>query len=274
VIAAASALERWSYARSAAITVLSDDMRANLAAKMRRPERLHVIPNFVDVETIRPMDRENSYRTEFGLAGKTVVMYAGNVGMSQSLDLLVAAARATRDRDDIVYVVNGGGSTLADLQASANGLPNMRFAPMQPYERLPEVLAAADVHVVPLKRELSRSSVPSKTYSILAAGRPVVASVDPGSEVQRIIETAGAGVAVAPEDQGAFVAAVLDLASDSARREQMEKSARAFVESAASPRAVAQAYQSLFASLARRDSAAGVHQRGDNFHPMAYKSSR
>jgi colanic acid biosynthesis glycosyl transferase WcaI len=268
VIAAASALERWSYARSAAVTVLSDDMRANLAAKMRRPERLHVIPNFVDVETIRPMDRENSYRTEFGLAGKTVVMYAGNVGMSQSLDLLVAAARATRDRDDIVYVVIGGGSTLADLQASANGLPNMRFAPMQPYERLPEVLAAADVHVVPLKRELSRSSVPSKTYSILAAGRPVVASVDPGSEVQRIIETAGAGVAVAPEDQGAFVAAVLDLASDSARREQMEKSARAFVESAASPRAVAQAYQSLFASLARRDSAAVVHQREDNFHPM------
>ena len=266
VIAAASTLERWSYARSAAVTVLSDDMRANLAAKMRRPERLHVIPNFVDVEAIRPIDRENSYRAEFGLSGKTVVMYAGNVGMSQSLDLLVAAARATRDRDDIVYVVNGGGSTLADLQTSANGLPNMRFVPMQPYERLPELLAAADLHVVPLKRELSRSSVPSKTYSILAAGRPVLASVDEGSEVQRIVEAAGAGVAVPPEDASAFTAALIGLIDDGARREQMEKSGRAYVESAASPRAVAEAYQSLFASLAveRRS----VRQRENNFDPM------
>lgn len=252
VIAAASALERWSYARSAAVTVLSEDMRANLAAKMRDPSRLHVIPNFVDVESIRPMHRENSYRAEFGLAGKTVVMYAGNVGMSQSLDLMVAAARSTRDRADIVYVVNGGGSTLADLQTSAQGLPNMRFVPMQPLDRLPEVMAAADLHVVPLKRELSRSSVPSKTYSILAAGRPVLASVDEGSEVQRVVEAAGAGVAVPPEDEPAFVTALRDLVDDAARLEQMAKAARAYVESAASPRGVAEAYESLFRSLATR----------------------
>jgi len=252
VIAAASALERWSYARSAAVTVLSDDMRDNLAAKMRDPSRLRVIPNFVDVESVRPLGKENSYRAQYGLSGKTVVMYAGNVGMSQSLDLLVAAARETRDRDDVVYVVNGGGSTLADLQASAADLPNMRFVPMQPYERLPEVLAAADVHVVPLKRELSRSSVPSKTYSILAAGRPVLASVDEGSEVQRIIEAAGAGVAVPPEDEGAFVTALRDLVNDVERRTQMEKAARAYVENATSPRAVAQAYEELFKSLVAR----------------------
>lgn len=252
VIAAASALERWSYARSAAVTVLSDDMRANLAAKMRHPSRLHVIPNFVDVESVRPMGKENSYRAEYGLSDKTVVMYAGNVGMSQSLDLLVAAARETRDRDDVVYVVNGGGSTLADLQASAADLPNMRFVPMQPYERLPEVLAAADVHVVPLKRELSRSSVPSKTYSILAAGRPVLASVDEGSEVQRIVEAAGAGVAVPPEDERAFVTALGDLLNDVERRTQMEKAARAYVENATSPRAVAKAYDALFKSLVAR----------------------
>jgi colanic acid biosynthesis glycosyl transferase WcaI len=141
---------------------------------------------------------------------------------------------------------------LADLQASAADLPNLRFVPMQPYERLPEVLAAADVHVVPLKRELSRSSVPSKTYSILAAGRPVLASVDEGSEVQRIVEAAGAGVAVPPEDERAFVSALSDLVDDVERRTQMEKAARAFVENAASPRAVAEAYESLFKSLIAR----------------------
>ena len=103
------------------MTVLSDDMRANVAAKLRRPEKVHVIPNFVDLDAITPQPAENAYRAEYGLTGKTVVMYAGNVGMSQSVDLLVDAARMTVDRDDVVYVVNGGGSTLADVEARAAG---------------------------------------------------------------------------------------------------------------------------------------------------------
>ncbi|MFN7150973.1 MAG: glycosyltransferase family 4 protein, partial [Microthrixaceae bacterium] len=95
VIAAASWLERFLYRRSAAVTVLSEDLRDNVAAKLgrHRPERVHVIPNFVDTERIRPAPKENSYREQYDLSGRTVVMYAGNVGMSQSLDLVVDAAR-------------------------------------------------------------------------------------------------------------------------------------------------------------------------------------
>jgi colanic acid biosynthesis glycosyl transferase WcaI len=246
IIAAATALERWSYARCAAVTVLSADMRANLAAKMRHPERLEVIPNFVDVDAIKPSPRENGYRAEYGLTGKTVVMYAGNIGMSQSLSLLVDAARATIDRADVVYVVNGAGSMLDELEHSAAGLANVRFMPMQPIERLPEVLAAGDVHLVPLKTGLSRSSVPSKTYSILAAGRPILASVDAGSEVQRIIESAGAGTAVPPDDPGAFVTALTTLLADPDSLRAMGERARAYVEEAASPEGVALAYQDVF----------------------------
>ena len=257
MIAAASALERWSYARSAAVTVLSNDMRDNLAAKMRSPERLHVIPNFVDVDAVRPMPKENGYRAEYGLSGKTVVMYAGNVGMSQSLDLLLAAARRLLGRPDTVFVINGGGSTLPELQAAAADLPNVRFVPMQPLQRLPEVLAAADVHVVPLKRGLSRSSVPSKTYSILAAGRPLLASVDEGSEVQRIVDAADAGVAVPPDDEPAFVSALSRLLDDAEGRHAMEKAARAYVENTASPQAVARSYEALFATLTRRNRGRG-----------------
>jgi colanic acid biosynthesis glycosyl transferase WcaI len=226
-------------------------MRTNLAAKMKHPERLEVIPNFVDVDAITPASRENGYRAEYGLSGKTVVMYAGNVGLSQSLSLLVDAARTTRGRDDLVYVVNGAGSTLDELRASTGGLPNIRFVPMQPIERLPEVLAAADVHVVPLKAGLSRSSVPSKTYSILAAGRPILASVDEGSEVQRIIEAAGAGVSVAPDDPAAFIAALSALLADPESLAAMGRRARAYVELAASPHGVALAYESLFDRIRR-----------------------
>ena len=226
-------------------------MRDNLAAKMADPGRIHVIPNFVDINVITPTARENEYRAEFGLSGKTVVMYAGNVGMSQSLSLLVDAARATRDREDVVYIVNGAGSMLDDLRALAGDLPNIRFAPMQPIERLPEVLAAADIHLVPLKTGLSRSSVPSKTYSILAAGRPLLASVDPGSEVQRIVEAAGAGIAVPPDEPRAFVAALTSMLDNPDERIAMGKRARAYVEKAASPEGVARAYEAVFEQVRR-----------------------
>ncbi len=253
VIAVASWLERFLYRRADAVTVLSEDLRSNVAAKLgsHHPERVAVIPNFVDTERIAPSDPENSYRAEYGLSGRTVVMYAGNVGLSQSLDLVVEAARRYRDRgrDDVVFVVNGGGSARVELMDSAVGLDNLRFVDMQPRERLPEVLAAADVHLVPLKTGLARSSVPSKLYSILAAGRAVLASVDAGTEVATTIERARAGVAVPPEDLDAFIDALDGLLDDPEARAEMGRSGRAFVEGWVSPAAVGAAYERLFESV-------------------------
>ncbi|MFM7063911.1 MAG: glycosyltransferase family 4 protein [Actinomycetes bacterium] len=253
VVAAASALEKFLYRRSDAVTVLSEDLRDNVAGKLggHRPERVHVIPNFVDTERIAPSDRMNAYRHEYGLGDRTVVLYAGNVGMSQSLDLMVEAARRFRGRDDVVFVVNGGGSAKESLVASAAGLDNLRFVEMQPRERLPEVLAAGDLHVVPLKRGLARSSVPSKLYSILAAGRPVLASVDAGTEVATTIERASAGVSVPPEDPEAFCAALAALLDDPGRRGAMGASGREFVEGWVSPAAVGAAYEELFEQVRR-----------------------
>jgi colanic acid biosynthesis glycosyl transferase WcaI len=260
VIRAASWLERWSYRRADAVTVLSDDLRDNLAAKIEGSvadplDRIRVIPNFVDTQAIRPADPEaGAYRREHDLVGRQVVMYAGNVGFSQSLDLLLAAARALVDRPEVVFVINGGGSARPDLERAAVGLPNVRFVDFQPKERLAEVLAAADIHVVPLRRGLARSSVPSKTYSILAAGRPVVASVDEGTEVARVVERAGAGMAVPPDDPGAFAAAVTKLLDGPEQAWEMGAAGRAFVERWASPAAIAERYEALFDELRARRS--------------------
>lgn len=254
VIKAASWLERFTYLRSDAVTVLSDDLRENVQAKLRGrgTDRVRVIPNFVDTERIRPLERENAYRRENGLSGKTVVMYAGNVGFSQSLDLVLAAAAALAEDPEVAFVINGGGSAKEDLERRARGMANVRFVGMQPKERLAEVLAAADVHVVPLRTGLARASVPSKMYSILAAGRPVVASVDQGTEVANVVTRAGAGVAVAPDDAEAFTKAIVELLQSPVERERMGAAGRRFVESWASPAAIAEQYEALFLELGQR----------------------
>lgn len=273
-IAMARWLERRSYRASDAVTVLSEDLADNVRTKIarglaparaaRQRAKVRVIPNFVDTVHIAPAPPENDYRRQHGLSGRRVVMYAGNVGLSQSLDLVLGAARALREsHPDVVFVINGGGAARPELEREAADLPNLRFIDMAPIEALPEVLAAADVHLVPLRTGLARSSVPSKMYSILAAGRPILASVDEGTEVARTVEQAGAGLAVPPDDPDAFLAALLRLLDDDAARRRMGEAARAFVVGWASPAAVAGAYEDLFAELidrrrsARRGGATG-----------------
>ncbi len=262
-IAAARWLERTSYRLSDAVTVLSDDLADNVRAKISsgldpvkaesQAAKVRVIPNFVDTEHIRPREAENSYRAEYGLSGKKVVMYAGNVGLSQSLDLVLLAARSfLASRPDVVFVINGGGAARPDLELAAADLPNVRFIDMQPIERLPEVLAAADLHVVPLRAGLAWSSVPSKLYSILAAGRPIVASVDEGTEVARTVEQADAGLAVPPDDPAAFTAAIGTLLDSDDARVRMGRSGREFVERWASPAAVGLAYEELVLELSQK----------------------
>lgn len=254
VIAAAEALERFSYQSADAVTVLSDDLRDNVVAKLaghRRGDatKVRVIPNFVDVERITPGPTDGGYRRELGLLGKTVVLYAGNVGFSQSLDLVLEAARRTAGRDDVVYLINGSGSARPDLEREARGLANVRFGDFQPAERLPDVLAAGDIHLVPLRKGLARASVPSKLYSILAAGRPVLAAVDEGTEVANTVNAADAGIAVPPDDPDAFHRGLEQLLADPDRARQMGANGRRFVEGWASPEAVAARYEALFVEL-------------------------
>lgn len=250
IIAVARWLERVSYHRSAAVTVLSDDLRDNVVAKVRpsHRSRVHVIPNFVDTEFIRPADRLTPLRTELGIGSEPVVLYAGNVGFSQSLEMVVAAAAKF---PSVTFLINGDGAARSTLEAQAAHLPNVRFNGYQPKERVPEVLATGDIHLVPLKRGLGRVSVPSKTYSILAAGRPVLAAIDPGTEVPRMLAASGGGVAVAPDDPAAFEAALGQMVADLPGTAAMGAAGRSWVEGAASPKAVAEAYERLIRSLGR-----------------------
>ena len=248
IISAARWLERVSYHRSDAVVVLSDDLRTNVVAKVssRHADKIKVIPNFVDADRIVPMDRMTSYRQELNIGDEIVVMYAGNVGYSQSLTMLLHAAK---HMPGITFVINGDGAARAELETQAAGLPNIRFAGYQPRDRVGEVLASGDIHVVPLRAGLGAVSVPSKTYSILAAARPVVAAIDPGTEVTRILEHSGAGVSVAPDDEEVFTAALQHMVANIDEAREQGRKGRQWVETHVSPAAVAQSYLSLIADI-------------------------
>ncbi len=241
IIALAERLERLTYRLSDAVTVLSGDLLDNLTAKVPadRREHIEVITNFVDTELITPGPSDNDYRCEHDLTG-IVAMYAGNVGFSQSLDTVVEAARRL---PDITFVINGDGAARERLEREAAELANLVLVGYQPVERLPEVLAAADIHLVLLRAGLGSVSVPSKTYTALAAARPVIAAVDPGTAIAQLIADAGCGIAVAPDDADALVAAIAELAADPERCRHLGEAGRAWVVDHASPAAVGEAYE-------------------------------
>jgi colanic acid biosynthesis glycosyl transferase WcaI len=250
VIAVARWLERVSYHRSDAVVVLSEDLQKNVLAKIapRHQSKVHVIPNFVDAERIVPMGRMTNYRSELGIASETVVMYAGNVGFSQSLTMIIDAAKAMKD---VAFVINGDGAARAELVRAAQDVPNVYFSDYQPRERVPEVLASGDIHVVLLKAGLGAVSVPSKTYSILAAARPVVAAIDSDTEVTRILATSGAGTVVAPDNSQLFISALQAMCGDLDASRQMGQAGRQWVQSHVSPAVVARSYLDLCNSLSR-----------------------
>jgi colanic acid biosynthesis glycosyl transferase WcaI len=251
VITASQWLEKLSYRAAKVVTVLSDDLRNNVAAKLPRTHnnKVVVIPNFVDTEAIRPLDRMTDYRNELGIDERLVVMYAGNVGFSQSLNLMLHAAQ---NFPEVAFVVNGSGAARASLEKDAEGLSNVIFGDYQPVERLAEVLATADIHAVLLKRGLGKVSVPSKTYSIMASGRAVIAAIDAGTEVTRLIEGAQCGVAVPPDDPEALTNALRKMLDNPADLRQLGERARGFVEQVASPASVARHYVAVIESLPRR----------------------
>lgn len=244
VLAAARWLERCSYRGADRVTVLSDDLAVNVRAKMpdRRASDVVVVPNFVDTASIAPRDRRTPLRAELGLDDRPVVMYAGNLGFSQSLDLLVGLAESL---PDVHVVVNGDGAARPDLDRAAERIANLHVRGYVDADRLGELLATGDVHVVPLRSGLGNVSVPSKTYSIMAAARPVVASIDPDTAVPRLLAAADAGRAVPPDDLAALVDAVRWMIEHPEEAAEMGERGRRYVERHASPASVGAAYHRL-----------------------------
>lgn len=222
---ALSWLERWLLGRFDRVSTISPAMDERLAGKGVPAGRRAMFPNWVDTEAIHPLATPVPLRAELGVGDDVcVVLYSGALGRKQGLDLLIEAARRLPASPPIRILICGDGGERAALQASARDVECVRFLPLQPAERLNELLNAADVHVLPQRGEAEDLVMPSKLAPMLASGRPVVATARPDSEVARAI--ADRGVLVAPGDPEALAAALVALARDPDRRRALGARAR------------------------------------------------
>jgi glycosyltransferase involved in cell wall biosynthesis len=184
------------------VVAIGDRMRERLVAKGAPPDRVSVIPNWIDTEAITPQGRDNRWVRDHRLTGLFTVMHSGNVGHASNLDVLLSASTLLRDLDDLWVAIVGFGARSAEIQALRDriGADRVFFLPYQPRERLAESLSAADIHYVGLAKGLSGYVVPSRIYGILAAGRPVVVAADADSETAQLVNEVGCGVVVPPND--------------------------------------------------------------------------
>jgi colanic acid biosynthesis glycosyl transferase WcaI len=210
--------------------VLGERMAEHLQAVQIPMHKITIIPNWSDEEAIAPLPHAaNSLRAEWGLEGKYVVGYSGNLGRAHEYQTMLSAAQRLKDEPDIVFLMIGGGHHVQGLKAAAAsaGLTNLLFKPYQPLSALAASLSTADIHWVSLLPQMEGLIVPSKIYGVLAAGRPILAVTDPDGEVARLIRTQGCGVQVCPGDADGFAEAIRSLARNPERATALGAAARA-----------------------------------------------
>lgn len=211
------------------VSSISPNMVARLAVKRVPDERKVLFPNWVDVEAVRPLPRgeQNRNRTEWSVGKeKVVLLYSGNMGRKQGLEALAPLARSLASDPRIHFVFCGDGAFRPQLESEVAGLENVTLLPLQPVERLNELLNAADIHLLPQRADAADLVMPSKLTGMLASGRPVVATAAQGTQVAQMVE--GLGIAVPSQHVPELREAVLCLVDDSEWRMRLGAAARAY----------------------------------------------
>jgi glycosyltransferase involved in cell wall biosynthesis len=238
--------------RADRIVAIGDTMRRRLEEKGARPERVRVIPNWVDTERLAPREKANEWARNIGLDKKFVVMHSGNVGHAQDLDSLVRSATFLRDLDDLSIFIIGTGARHAELVSLAEQLEvdQVTFLYYQSRGVLPQSLSAADVHVVGLAPGLAGYVVPSRLYGILAVARPVIVAADSDSETAQVVERIGCGIVVPPGRPELLARAIRDAHDGKYDLAEMGRRGREWVEREADRSVAIGRYRDLLAELA------------------------
>jgi colanic acid biosynthesis glycosyl transferase WcaI len=213
-------IEKFVYAHARGVGVICDGFARNLIAKGVPPDKIAILPDYVDLDWMQPHARENGFRQQHAISpNQFVVLYSGSVALKQGLNTFVEAAAELRERSDILFLLIGEGPYLSELRARAKALalPNLRCLPLQPRAQLPQQLSAADALVITQKRTITDVVFPGKLLYYMAAARPILAAVSENSETGRFIRAQQVGVVIPPEDPRGLAQAIIELREQGSR---------------------------------------------------------
>ena len=247
---AVAPLERRLLRRSDGIVIIAEDFLPLLRRWGVDERRVTVIENWAPIDELPLLPRDNDWSREQGLDDSFVLLYSGTLGFKHDPSLLLELARWAGGVQAVVVVVSTGAG--ADwLTREGAGEPALRLLPYQSYERLPEVLASADVLVALLEPEAAAFSVPSKVLTYLCAERPLLVSVPRDNLAARVVEQSGGGVVVPPQDPEALVAAAVALRADAGLRRELGRQARAYAETVFDVAEIAGRFEQVLERAAR-----------------------
>jgi len=226
-------LEDFTYRNADKIIVISEGFKRNLIDKGVPEAKIVVVRNWVDELNVSPIARkENKMFDKYALdRSKFYITHCGNIGLNQNMDLLIEVAEELSFDERISFVMIGDGAyrPVMERVVAEKALKNVHFLPFQPYEDIAHVFSLGDVGLVISNAGTGNSSVPSKTWSIMAAQRAVIASFDLGSELDLVISESKSGVCVPADDKRALVAAIKDMISDEKLTHQYAANGRRYV---------------------------------------------
>jgi len=225
-------IENFTYRNADKIIVISQDFKKNIMDKGVPEDKIVVIYNWVDQNAVVDIPRsENILFDRYGLdRSKFFITYNGNIGLTQNMDMLLEVAKALEANEDVQFVLVGNGAYLEDVKQiiADRNVQNVTLLPFQPYEEISHVFSLGDVSLVISKPGVGANSVPSKTWSIMSASRPVLANFDE-NELKSIIEKNNCGIFTKAGDKVAFTDAILKLYNDRELCREMGKNGRKFV---------------------------------------------
>lgn len=249
---AVASLERRLLRASDEVVVISKDFLPQLRRWGVVEQDVSVIENWAPLDELPVLPRENEWADEHGLGGHPVFLYSGTLGFKHDPSLLLELARWAGRRGAIVVVVSEGPG--ADwLAEHGRNEPALRLLPYQPHDRLPEVLASADVLVALLEPEAGAFSVPSKILTYLCAGRPLLVSVPSDNLAARVVEHSGGGIVVQPGDTPGFLSAAEMVLANPSTRAEMGGRARGYAEAVFDIDANAARFESVLEAAAARE---------------------
>jgi colanic acid biosynthesis glycosyl transferase WcaI len=241
-------IERWLMNRFDRISTISNRMLKRLYEKGVTEERGLLFPNWVDTRKIIPLKTVSRLREELGIPNDEIaVLYSGNMGEKQGLEIVIGAAGILSRESAIRFIMCGHGAAYSRLRELGDGLDNITWLPLQPIDKLNELLNAADIHLLPQRADAADLVMPSKLTGILASGRPVVATAHPGTEVWNVVQ--GRGIAVEPGNVEAFADAIQKLTADAELRKSLGMAAREYAVAELDKKKVLSEFEAELVSL-------------------------